>query len=75
MKELQSFSTRAEAELVCSLLRDEGIACIIKSDDCGGMRPNLAFATGGSQIYVDEKDYSKATQLLNPKTKIKKHKK
>lgn len=75
MKELQSFLTRAEAEMACELLRAEGIVCVVKSDDCGGLRPNIAFSTGGSMVYVDEKDYTKAMKLIEPALKAKKKKK
>ena len=75
MIRLQSFLIRAEAEMACALLRSEGISCIIKSDDCGGLRPNLAFSTGGSIVYVEEKDYPKAVILINPEIKTKKRKK
>ena len=75
MRKLQSFSIRAEAEMACELLKAAGISCVIQSDDCGGLRPNIAFATGGSMVYVDEKDYLKALKLIAPAPKAKKKKK
>ena len=74
MKELQSFSTRTEAEMACDILKNNGITSMVKSDDCGGMRPALAFSTGGYIVYVEEKDYTSALQLIasTPKTKKKK---
>ena len=74
MKELKSFSTRAEAEMLCSVLENNGISCLVKADDCGGMRPALAFSTGGYMVFVEEKDYSKALELTKPTSKNKKKK-
>ena len=36
---------------------------MIKSDDCGGIRPELAF-NGGAKLFVDEKDYDKVKEIL-----------
>ena len=66
MKELQSFSTRAEAEMACDILKGKGIPSIIKADDCGGLRPSMAFASGGYIVYVEEGDYSEALKLIAP---------
>ncbi|MEI6080126.1 MAG: DUF2007 domain-containing protein [bacterium] len=74
MKELLSFSTRAEAEMFCSVLENNGISCLVKADDCGGMRPALAFSTGGYMIYVEENDYTNAYALIGPEKKTKKKK-
>jgi len=72
VKELQSFSTRAEAEMACDILKDNGIPSIIKTDDCGGMRPSMAFASGGYVIYIEEGYYTMALKLIEPMPKTKK---
>jgi hypothetical protein len=64
MKELKTFSDRLEADMLCAILNDNKIYAIIKADDCAGLRPHLAFATGGYTVCVDEKDYKRALELM-----------
>ena len=54
-KLFREFYSRDEAEIVRELLRANGIESFVNSDDCGSIRPELAFSRG-VQLYVAEKD-------------------
>lgn len=54
---------RALAEPIVALLADNGIDSFVKSDDCGGVDPALAFANG-TRIMVDPSDLPQARELL-----------
>lgn len=56
--------TRAEAEMVLELLNNMGIAGHVQSDDLGGLRPDVAFATGGARICVAPGDEAKAREII-----------
>ena len=64
MKEIATYSSKAEAEVVHSKLESYGIESIIEADDILGLPPS-----GGVRILVDEKDYDKACELLKIKKK------
>ncbi len=63
---IRSFGTAAEADLAKSALESAGIASMIKADSVGGMRPHVAWATGGYKILVREDDADEARDVLNP---------
>jgi Putative prokaryotic signal transducing protein len=59
---LQTFATRAEAEVVQGLLASAGIDSWVASDDAGRAYPfPLA---GGVHLVVDKDDYEAASGLL-----------
>ncbi len=62
--EVKVFSNRIEADIAKSLLESEGIPTLIKADDQGGMRPQLAFS-GGVKLFVMQKDAEEAKRLLD----------
>ena len=61
---IKTYAHKAEAELVKSLLENNGIKAMVSADDCGGMRPHLLWSTGGAKLLVKEKDVKKALDKL-----------
>ena len=57
-----TYLNQFEAETVRAALEAAGIACMIRSDDCGGMRPHLWM--GGVQILVRSEDAAQAAELI-----------
>ena len=55
---------RTFAEPIAALLRDHGVRAQIKSDDCGGMDPALAF-TRGVEILVATEQLHTARFVLD----------
>jgi len=53
-----------EAELACSLLRDDGIECYAKPTDLAAGRGDGFVITGPFEIWVDETDVARANELL-----------
>ncbi|HSC26185.1 MAG TPA: DUF2007 domain-containing protein [Vicinamibacterales bacterium] len=51
-----------EAEVARTALEAAGIDAMIRSDDCGGMRPHLWM--GGIQLLVRAEDAQRASELL-----------
>jgi len=60
---LETFKSRAEAEIVRSVLADSGIRAWTTSDDAGGVYPMLAFSHG-VKVWVDFKDAGEAWRVL-----------
>jgi hypothetical protein len=60
---LQRVGSRAEAELIASRLRAEGIEAIVRADDAGGMAPNLA-PHRGVEVLVESLDVEEAREVL-----------
>ena len=65
-KTLLILSTRPEAEMFKALLEGNGISAIVRSDDNGGMRPELTFGHG-AEIQVQEKDFERAEKIISSK--------
>lgn len=61
-----SFSDPLEAELARSALNSAGIETLLQADSAGGMRPHLAFGTGGYRILVRGEDVEAARAVLSP---------
>jgi hypothetical protein len=59
-----TFLTHIDADLAKSALEAAGIESMIKSDDCGGVRPHLWM--GGVQLLVRDQDAQRALEILNP---------
>lgn len=64
---IQSFTNEGEAYLAKGALEAFGIDCMISRDDCGGLRPHLAFA-GGLRLVVRAEDAQSAADVLNTQT-------
>jgi len=60
---VKTFVHRHEADLAKGYLESEGIPAFVSSDDLGGMRPNLGFATG-ARLLVSDEALEEATRLL-----------
>jgi hypothetical protein len=58
------FSSRVEADLARSLLRDHGIEAHVTADDVGGLHPELSMVTGGVGLVVPPEDVEAARALL-----------
>ena len=63
---VQSFGTRAEADIALSILESSGIEAMIQADTAGGMREHLAWSGLGFRVLVCEEDVAKARDVLNP---------
>ena len=61
---IRTFGSHEAAELAVANLEAHGIACWVKTDDCGGMYPNLT-AAGGVRLLVCAADAEAAFALLN----------
>ena len=51
---VRSFNSQMEADLAKSALASAGIDALIQADSAGGMRPQLAWSTGGFKLFVRE---------------------
>jgi hypothetical protein len=63
---VRAFATGPEAELAKSALESAGIDAMIQADSAGGMRPHLAWASGGFKILVRDEDAAAARDVLEP---------
>jgi len=62
---LKSVGSVVEAELIANLLRNSNIPALRKSTGVGGyMNIYMGYSIFGEEIYVDEKDYEKALEIL-----------
>ena len=58
-------ANEVDAELVCGLLRSNGIACaFLSTDTAAGARDGAAGPVGPREIVVDEADLDAARELL-----------
>lgn len=60
---LRTYVNEVEAQADRSRLEAAGITAIVSSDDCGGMRPHLAYSLGVRLIVAPE-DAERARELL-----------
>ena len=51
---VRTFATEAEADVAASALEAAEIDAMIQADTAGGMRPHIAWATGGFKVLVRE---------------------
>lgn len=63
---VRSFGTAAEAELAKTALQASGIDAMIQADSVGGMRPHVAWGSGGFKVLVREEDAADAHDVLEP---------
>jgi hypothetical protein len=61
---LKTFGSRIDAELAKSFLESNGIKTMISADDAGEMYP-AASVYWGVKLFVNEKDFEIAGNLLN----------
>jgi hypothetical protein len=53
-----------EAQLACSLLRDEGIECFARPTDLAAGRGDGVVVGGPYEVWVDESELARARELL-----------
>jgi hypothetical protein len=63
---VQSFESQQAADMAASALESAGIEFMIQADSAGGLRPHIAWATGGFKLLVREEDLTAATEALTP---------
>ena len=63
MRTVAIVPVRSLGEPLVSFLRDSGVHAEIRSDDCGGVDPALAF-TRGVEVRVADEDFERAEALL-----------
>jgi hypothetical protein len=61
---LRTFLHAMDAELARSALEAAGISAIVRSDDCGGMRPHMQLG-GGVDLLVLAEDAAEANAILD----------
>jgi hypothetical protein len=61
---VQSFGTRAEAEVAKTVLQSAGIEAMIQADTVGGMREHIAWSADGFHLLVREPDANDARAVL-----------
>jgi len=61
---VHSFGTQMEADMAKSALASAGIACMIQADSAGGLRPHIAWASGGFKVLVRDDDLEEARRVL-----------
>jgi hypothetical protein len=62
---LRAFGTQMEADMAKSALESANIDVMIQADSAGGMRPHLAWGTGGFKLLVREEDVDAALAALD----------
>jgi hypothetical protein len=65
---VHAFRSEPEAEMAKGALEAAGIDAMIQADSAGGMRPHLAWASGGFKVLVREQDAAAAREVLEPQT-------
>ena len=61
---VHTFSNQFEADIAISALEAAEIDAIIQADTAGGMRPHIAWASGGFKVLVREEDALEAKEIL-----------
>ena len=61
---IHTFSNQFEADMAISALEAAEIDAIIQADTAGGMRPHIAWASGGFKVLVREEDALEAKEIL-----------
>lgn len=65
-----SFGSQADADMAKSALESAGIDAMIQADSAGGMRPHIAWASGGFKLLVRDEDEAAACDVLEPPEQI-----
>ena len=63
---VHTFASGPEADMAKSALEGAGIDAMIQADSAGGMRPHLAWSSGGFKVLVREEDADAAREVLEP---------
>jgi hypothetical protein len=65
MARIERFTSKAEADLACGLLSDNGIPARVSGDDVGGVHPDIPFGIGGTAVVVPDDRLQHALALLD----------
>jgi len=60
---LKEFLQRHEAEMAKGLLEENGIDCVLETDDCGGLRAGMTFGSA-IKLKVSSSDLEKAKDVV-----------
>jgi hypothetical protein len=60
---VRTYLNNFEAEIDRTTLEAAGLPSMIRSDDCGGLRPHLWM--GGIELLVRSEDVTRATEILD----------
>jgi hypothetical protein len=63
---VNTFGTEPAADMAKSALEAAGIDAMIQADSVGGMRPHVAWSSGGFKLLVREEDEEAARGVLEP---------
>jgi len=58
-----TYLTGLDADLARSVLEAAGVDCMVRADDCGGLRPHLWM--GGIELLVRREDCERAGEVLD----------
>jgi len=61
---IRTFVTAIDAELAQSALEAAGIESLMRTDDCGGLRPHMQMSEG-VELLVREEDAEEAARVLS----------
>ena len=67
---VHTFSNQFEADMALSALQAAEIDAMIQADTAGGMRPHIAWASGGFKVLVREEDAFEAREILASERKL-----
>jgi len=67
---VHTFSNQFEADMALSALQAAEIDGMIQADTAGGMRPHIAWASGGFKVLVREEDALEAREILASQRKL-----
>ena len=62
---LHKLGSPAEAEMVHDILVQNGVRAVIKSGGADAFSPLLSATSEGAEVFVDERDFDRATELYN----------
>ncbi len=65
LKFVKNFPNRPFAEQAKEILERNQIGCVLKSPDVGILGTTSSSTFNGVDLYVDEKDFTRALELLN----------
>jgi hypothetical protein len=66
---VHTFSNQFEADMALSALEAAEIDAMIQADTAGGMRPHIAWASGGFKVLVREEDALEAKEILESRVR------
>ena len=61
---VRTYESRLEAELARTILEEAGIRAMVSADDCGRIRSQESFTSGGVRLLVLSENARRAAELL-----------